>query len=82
MIGGVKTTIELPDALLIEAKKHAAAHGLTLKEVMEAGLRKILASDAARGKFRLRKCSVGGEGLVRDFTWPEIRDEIYKGRGA
>ena len=78
----MKTTIELPDALLIKAKKHAAAHGLTLREVMEAGLRKILASDAAPGKFRLRKCSVGGEGLVRDFTWPEIRDEIYKGRGA
>jgi hypothetical protein len=78
----VKTTIELPDALLAEAKKHAAARGLTLKEVMEAGLRKILASDPIRKKFRLRKCSVGGQGLVRDFTWPEIRDEVYRGRGA
>lgn len=78
----MKTTVELPDALLAEAKKHAAAHGLTLKEVMEAGLRKILASGSSRKKFRLRKCSVGEQGLVRDFTWPEIRDEIYRGRGA
>jgi len=78
----VKTTIELPDALLAEAKKHAAAHGLTLKEVLESGLRRVLASGSGRKKFRLRKCAVGEQGLVRDFTWPEIRDEIYRGRGA
>lgn len=35
----MKTTIELPDRLLIEAKKHAAEHRITLRALIEQGLR-------------------------------------------
>jgi hypothetical protein len=78
----MKTTVDLPQALLAAAKDCAVASGLTLQEVIEAGLRKVL--DAARGRkpFKLRKCSVGGEGLAPGMDWPRIREEIYRGRGA
>jgi len=35
----MKTTVELPDDLLIEAKKHAAEHRTTIKLLIESGLR-------------------------------------------
>jgi len=78
----VKTSIELPDALLAEAMKLAAANGLTLQEVIEAGLRRVLDNARGRRPFKLRKCSVSGKGLAPGMDWPRIREEIYRGRGA
>jgi hypothetical protein len=48
----VKTTIELPDDLLIAAKKRAAETKTTLKEVFERSLRQELS--AANGRKRRR----------------------------
>ena len=39
----MKTTVDLPDALLIAAKKKAAEERLTLKALIERGLRRQLA---------------------------------------
>lgn len=38
----MKTTVELPDALLIAAKKTAAADRTTLRAILERGLRREL----------------------------------------
>jgi len=38
----MKTTIDLPDELLIAAKKRAAESRLTLREIFERGLRREL----------------------------------------
>jgi hypothetical protein len=38
----MKTTVELPDALLIAAKKRAAESWTTLREILERGLRREL----------------------------------------
>ena len=38
----MKTTIELPDDLFIEAKKYAAEHRITIKRLVESGLRQQL----------------------------------------
>ena len=35
----MKTTVELPDDLFIEAKKYAAQHRMTIKVLIEGGLR-------------------------------------------
>lgn len=78
----VKTTVELPDSLLEEAKRLAAKQGTTLKQLMEMGLRHVIATQKPDKPFRLRKCSVGGEGLVEDLDWPQIRERIYEGRGG
>lgn len=40
----MKTTIDLPDALLIEAKKHAAETRTTLRQLVARGLRRELAA--------------------------------------
>ena len=39
----MKTTIQLDDQLLLEAKQHAAQTGRTLKAVIEDALREVLA---------------------------------------
>lgn len=79
----VKTTIEIADPLLKEAKRYAAIHELTLRQVMEAGLRAVLATpESSRRPFRLKKCTFKGKGMVKDFTWPEIRSAIYEGHGG
>jgi len=44
----MKTTVELPDELLIEAKMHAAAHRTTIKALIESGLRHQLSLRAAK----------------------------------
>jgi hypothetical protein len=79
----MKTTIELPDDLLAEAKRVAAARGDTFKGVLVMALRRSL--DLERGtpaQFRLRDASFNGHGLVKEMDWAEIRETIYEGRGA
>jgi hypothetical protein len=79
----VKTTIELPDDLLADAKRLAAAKGETLKGILMMSLRRSL--DLERGaaaQFRLRDASFTGRGLAKEMDWAEIRETIYEGRGA
>jgi len=78
----MKTTVDFPEAVLAAAKKLTEENGLTLQEVIEAGLRKVLDASRGREPFKLRKCSVGGKGLVPGMDWPRVREEIYRGRGA
>ena len=79
----MKTTIELPDAILLEAKRYAAAHNITLREVIEAGLRGVMASGRpGKRPFRLRPCAFQGKGLAEDLDWKQIRGKVYEGRGA
>jgi hypothetical protein len=56
----MKTTVELPDALLIAAKKRAAEDRTTLRAILERGLRREL-------KDR-RQPSAGGAGRIRWVT--------------
>ena len=46
----MKTTIDLPDALLIAAKKRAAESRTTLRDLFERGLRRELSRPRRRGK--------------------------------
>jgi len=81
----MKTTIEVSDALLEAAKRHAAARGTTLRAVVEEGLRAVLSSDAATAPFTLRDASVEGRGLlpdVREGGWERIAELVYEGQGG
>jgi hypothetical protein len=81
----MKTTIEISNSLLEEAKKLAAKEGTTVRAYVEQGLRRILAERKSRGAFRLRKATFKGKGLqpgVQDATWERIRETIYQGRGG
>jgi Arc/MetJ family transcription regulator len=81
----MKTTIEISDSLLEEAKRLAAKEGTTVRAYVEQGLRRIVAERKTRGQFRLRKASFKGKGLqpgVQDASWERIRETIYQGRGG
>jgi hypothetical protein len=81
----VKTTIDISNPLLRAARKLAEREGMTLRALVEQGLRRILADRKRGEKFRLRDVSFGGNGLrpeFRDADWSEIRDLIYERRGT
>lgn len=80
----MKTTVEISDALLNEARKVAARRGVTLRTLIEEGLRQVVKTGATK-KFRLRDESFAGDGLDPSFAqaeWAQVRDAAYKGRGA
>lgn len=58
----MKTTIDLPDDLMIEVKRTAAERRTTIRDLVERGLRRELAADAParRGRPRIRWITVDG----------------------
>ena len=52
MFSHMKTTVDLPDDLLIRAKKRAAETRTPLRVLIERGLRRELASSTAHGRAR------------------------------
>jgi hypothetical protein len=76
----MKTTVEIADPVLREARKVAAREGSTLRSLIEEGLRLVLAEKKQKSVFRLRLVTAGGRGLrpeLRDANWDEIRDQSY-----
>lgn len=85
MVTHMKTTIEIPDALLEEARRVASSRATTVKALVVAGLRRELRERSSSAKFRLRDASFGGRGLqkeVAEGSWERLRDLVYAGRGA
>ncbi len=81
----MKTTIEIPNSLLEEARKLASQEGTTVRALVETGLRRVLTERKKRGPFKLRKASFKGNGLqpgVTDASWERIREMAYEGRGG
>ena len=52
MVPGMKTTVEIPDELLVEVKKHAAEHRTTIRALIERGLRRELGGQAPPPKAK------------------------------
>ena len=78
----MKTTIEIADGLLLEAKERAARDGTTLRALVEEGLRTVLGARRP-GSFSLRDASVDGHGLSEEFRgagWERIRETVYEER--
>ncbi|MBL8474218.1 MAG: hypothetical protein KF778_01535 [Rhodocyclaceae bacterium] len=81
----MKTTFDISDALLDEVKKRAATDGVTVKSLVELGLRRVLAEQPRDAGFRLRRASFKGRGLqagVAGASWDALRALAYEGRGA
>lgn len=81
----MKTTIDIPDALLAEAQDLARREGTTLAALVQEELRKVIAEKKAEKEpFKLRDVSFGGDGLteeLRNASWEQNRDAIFEGRG-
>lgn len=81
----MKTTVEISNALLEEARRAAARDGTTVRTLIEEGLRRVLVERKKKDRFRLRKATFKGKGLqpqLEGASWERIRDTIYEGRGG
>lgn len=81
----MKTTVEIPDSLLDEARRLAARQGTTVRVLIIEGLRRSIADRRRTSDFKLRNASVAGEGLqpgIDDTDWNRIRAMAYEGHGA
>jgi hypothetical protein len=81
----MKTTIDISDSLLLEAKKLSAQRQITLRSLVEQGLREVIAKQKADQKFKLRKAGFRGNGLQDEFRgegWQKIRATAYEGHGG
>lgn len=81
----MKTTVEISDSLFTKARRYASRRGLTLRAVIEQGLRQVIAEPESAQGFRLRRASVRGQGLSAEMQtagWEAIRAAAYEGRGS
>ncbi len=81
----MKTTVDIADSLLEEAKRLATRDGTTVKALIEQGLRQVITAKKKPGNFRLRRATFKGQGLqpgVSTATWEQIRDMAYEGHGG
>jgi hypothetical protein len=83
--GHMKTTVEISDALLHDARKFAASEGVTLKTLIERGLHGVITQRKSSKPFTLRDASFAGGGLQPEFqdaSWDGLREATYQGRGG
>jgi Bacterial antitoxin of type II TA system, VapB len=81
----MKTTVEIHDLLLDEARRVAAREGTTVRNLIEEGLRRALAEGDRPGTFRLRRAAFAGDGRRPEDAgpaWERIRNAAYESRGA
>ena len=81
----MKTTVEISDPLLEEAKRLAAREGTTVKALIERGLRSVLVERKRPKAFRLRKATYRGNGLqpaAQGLGWDKLREIAYESRGG
>lgn len=84
MLRAMKTTVEIPDNLLRQAKEVALRGKTTLRELIESGLRKEIASRRS-SEYQLVDASFPGSGLqpgIDEGDWRTIIELAYEGRGG
>ena len=75
MASQMKITVEISDPLLIKARDMAMREGVTLRTLVERGLRSIVTEANTDASFKLRRASFKGEGLrqaLRRASWDRI----------
>jgi hypothetical protein len=81
----MKTTVEISDSLLREARRLAAREGVTLRALVERGLHRVISETSHGTPFKLRRASFKGKGLhpdLEDASWEKLRDLTYQDRGS
>ena len=81
----MKTTVEIPEGLLREAKRVALREKTTVRALIERGLRAVVEGRRTAIPFVLRSAAFDGDGLVAGRSlrdWEAIRDLSYSERGA
>jgi hypothetical protein len=81
----MKTTVDISDSLLAQARRVAAREGVTLRTLIERGLYRVVGDPTPTEPFKLRRASFKGDGLQEEFrdpSWDRLRDAAYQGRGG
>jgi hypothetical protein len=85
MVVRVKTTVDIADLMLREAKLIAAREGTTLRSLVEEGLRHVIDErEKQKTGFRLRDATFTGDGGapgVDPDDWMSIK-HIVRGAGS
>jgi hypothetical protein len=79
----MRTTVDLPDELVLEVQRIAREQNRTMRSVMEEALRGTIAKYQRAQAFELADASVDGNGLqpdLRDAGWDELRALAYGNR--
>jgi hypothetical protein len=77
----MKTTIDIADPILHEARRLAQREGTTLRALVEDGLRRVVSHRSKNKPYRFRLVTSGGGGLTpeaQQMSWSEIRDLSYR----
>jgi hypothetical protein len=81
----MKTTIDIADNLLTEAKAIAHRDQTTLRSLFEEGLDVVIQRRHKPVKSKIKLVTFPGGEMTEEFknaSWEQIRDEIYRGRGT
>mgnify|MGYP005842180531 CR=1 FL=1 len=81
----MKTTIELPDELVDQARQVARREGTTLRALIEEGLQRSLDARRTAARPPLDFPVFEGSGMTdasRGISWTALRDEIYREPGS
>lgn len=78
---GVKTTVEVNDALLAQVRDLAHREGRTFKSVLEEALHNLVVQHSRTDHFELEDGSVGGGWLRGEWADRPLRDVIDDARG-
>ena len=86
IIARMTTSIEISGALLDRVRATAAREGVTVRSLVEEGLREVLIRREVRhARFQLRDASFHGNGLqpgIDPTNWRIVATEIDGGRGG
>jgi hypothetical protein len=80
----MKITVEISNHLLRQARRLAVREGVTLRALVERGLRRVVSEANQSRPFKLRRASFKGNGLqaeLREASWDKLRELTYEGRG-
>lgn len=76
----MKTTLDIQDALLERAKRHAKRVRRPLRAIVEEGLRRVLSEAPAPAGYQLPDAAIGDPHApdpLEAWSWQDLRAEIY-----
>ncbi len=74
----MKTTVEIPDPLFRAARKHCAEHGISFRQLIEAGLRQAIDRKQPASSFRMKPFGFRGEAQLEQDWAADPRDDLSR----